>query len=140
MKTSFPKPAAAKWYLVDAENRVLGRLATKIATVIRGKHRPTYVPHLLCGDHVVVINAGKSRLTGRKSDRKSYFHHTGYFGGLKEIDFTQLMEKDAPKALTIAVRRMLPKNASRDHTLQRLHVYAGPEHTHTAAKPQPLPL
>lgn len=140
MKTSFPKPAAAKWYVVDAADQVLGRLSTKIATVLRGRHRADYVPHWRNPDHVIVLNAGKIKITGDKLEQKTYFRHTGWLGHLRQTTLKRMMEKDPTVALEMAVKGMLPKNATRDHTLKQLHVFAGTAHDYDAQKPIPFPL
>lgn len=126
------------WYVVDATDQVLGRLATRIATVLRGKHKPTYTPHEDLGDHVVVINAGKVRLTGRKWTDKMYRHHTGYIGGLKETTAGKLREKDPTRLVTTAVQGMLPKSRLGRAMAKKLKVYAGDSHPHAAQQPAPL--
>ena len=135
-----PQDVERTWYVVDAEDMVLGRLASQIATILRGKNKPTFTPHVDCGDYVIVINADKIRLTGRKLDQKVYRYHTGYPGGLKEIPYRKLMEKKSAFALKEAVRRMLPKGPLGYKELKKLHVYAGAEHPHTAQKPVELKL
>lgn len=139
MKTSFPKPAAPQWFIVDATDRVLGRLSTSIATVIRGRHKASFVPHLKCGDHVIVINAEKIKVTGDKLAQKTYYRHTGWLGHLRSITMEKVMEKDPAKVINMSVKGMLPKNASRPHILKFLHVYAGATHEHEAQKPLPFP-
>ena len=128
------------WYVVDATDQVLGRLATRVATVLRGKHKPTYTPHEDLGDHVVVVNAEKVRLTGKKWTDKLYRHHTGYIGGLKEITAEKLMQKDPTRIITSAVEGMLPKNRLGRAMSKKLKVYAGAGHPHAAQKPEPFPL
>ena len=140
MKTSYPKPAKATWYIVDADGQILGRLSTKIATVLRGRHRPDYVPLWPSGDHVVVINAEKIKVTGDKVEQKKYYRHAGYLGHLRQITLKRMMEKTPGRAIELAVKGMLPKNATRQHTLKQLHVYAGPAHTHEMHKPVQFPL
>ena len=140
MKTSFPKPASPTWYIVDATDMILGRLSTKIATVLRGRHKPSFVPHWLCGDHVIVINADKFKVTGSKMTQKIYYRHTGWLGHLRSASMKEMMVKDPTKVLTLAVKGMIPKNLSRAHVLKYLHVYAGPTHEHEANKPAPFPL
>ncbi len=135
-----PQDVERTWYVVDAEDMVLGRLASQIAMILRGKNKPTFTPHVDCGDYVIVINADKIRLTGRKLDQKVYRYHTGYPGGLKEIPYRKLMEKKSAFALKEAVRRMLPKGPLGYKELKKLHVYAGAEHPHTAQKPVELKL
>lgn len=138
MKTSFPKPEAPRWFVVDAKDKILGRMASRIAMVIKGKHRATYVPHLPCGDHVIVVNASAVRVTGSKLEGKVYSRHTGWFGGLKQETLKEMMERTPMKAIELAVKGMLPKNSMREHLLKRLHVYAGSEHEHSAQKPVEL--
>ena len=140
MKTSFPKPAAPVWYVLDASDQVLGRLATEVANVLRGRHKPSYVPHLRSGDHVIIINAEKIRVTGAKVEQKSYFRHAGYLGHLRETSLKDVMAKDPSMAITHAVKGMLPKNATRQHTMKQLHVFTGGTHDHEAQKPVPFPL
>jgi large subunit ribosomal protein L13 len=135
-----PQNVERTWYVIDAEDMVLGRLASQIAMILRGKNKPTFTPHVDCGDFVIVINADKIRLTGRKLDQKVYRYHTGYPGGLKEIPYRKLMEKKSAFALKEAVRRMLPKGPLGYKELKKLHVYAGAEHPHTAQKPVELKL
>lgn len=126
------------WYVVDAEGQVLGRLATEIARVLRGKHKPIYTPHLDTGDFVVVINADKVRLTGNKADQKTYFKHTGFMGGEKFIPFRTMLEKHPERVIELAVKGMLPKNALGRQMRGKLKVYAGAEHPHAAQQPQSL--
>jgi large subunit ribosomal protein L13 len=125
-----------KWYLVDAQDMILGRLATQIATRLRGKHKPIFTPHADTGDFVVVINADKVALTGNKWDNKMYYRHTGYMGGLKQISAKKLMEKKPDQVLYMAVKRMLPKNSLGRRQLKKLKIYAGSEHPHVAQNPQ----
>ena len=127
-----------RWYVVVAEGKVLGRLATEIARVLRGKHKPTYTPHLDTGDFVVVINADKVRLTGRKEDQKTYFRHTGYMGHEKFIPFREMLERHPERVIELAVKGMLPKNALGRQMRHKLKVYAGSEHPHSAQQPEPL--
>ena len=126
------------WYVVDARDRVLGRLATEVAKVLRGKHKPTYSTHLDVGDYVVVVNAERVRLTGRKADQKEYFRHSGYMGGEKLIPFRRMLERRPEYVIERAVKGMLPKNALGRQMAGKLRVYAGPEHPHAAQGPQPL--
>ena len=128
------------WYVVDAEDMILGRLSSQVAAILRGKHKPTYTPHVDTGDHVIIVNAAKVRMTGRKLDQKKYYHHTGYPGGLKEIPYRRLMAKKADFAFEEAVRRMLPKGPLGYAMLKKLFVYAGAEHKHQAQKPELLKL
>ena len=125
-----------KWYLVDAKDMVLGRLATQIAVRLRGKHKPIFTPHADTGDFVVVINADKVALTGNKWDKKIYYRHSGYMGGLKQISARKLMEKKPDQVLYMAVKRMLPKNSLGRRQLKKLKIYAGSEHPHEAQNPQ----
>jgi large subunit ribosomal protein L13 len=127
-----------KWYVVDAENKVLGRLATQIAARLRGKHKPIYTPHADTGDFIVVVNAKKVAMTGSKLDRKMYYRHSGYVGGLKEISARKLLEKKPEEIIRYAVRRMLPKNSLGRRQLKKLKIYAGPEHPHQAQQPEKL--
>ncbi len=127
-----------KWYVVNAENRVLGRLATQIATRLRGKHKPIFTPHADTGDFIVVINAAKVSLTGSKRDNKVYYRHTGYMGGLKQISAGKLLEKNPTEVLRLAVKRMLPKNSLGRRQLKKLKIYAGFDHPHQAQKPEEL--
>jgi len=140
MKTYSAKPAEVErdWFVVDARERVLGRLASFVATRLRGKHKPIYTPHVDTGDHIIVINADKVALTGRKWDDKLYHHHSGYMGGLKSITAKQLLEKRPEDLVMHAVRGMLPKNTLGRNMLKKLKVYAGPEHPHSAQQPEIL--
>lgn len=141
MKTSFPKPAEKPtWYIVDAADQLLGRLSSRIAIVMRGKHRPEFVAHWATGDHVIVLNADKVAVTGNKLEQKIYYKHTGFFGNRRETTMAEQMEKDSSKVIRAAVKGMLPKNAARERVLKNLHVYAGPDHKHAANTPIPLPL
>jgi len=124
-----------QWYVIDAENQVLGRLASQIAAMLRGKHKPTFTPHVDTGDYIIVVNAEKVVLTGKKLDQKMYRHHTGYPGGLKETTYRRLMATKPEFALKEAVRGMLPKGPLGYAMLKKLHVYAGPNHEHQAQKP-----
>ena len=125
-----------KWLLIDAEGKTLGRLATEVARLLRGKHKPTFTPFLDTGDYVIVINASKMVLTGNKLDQKKYRHHTGYPGGVKEVDYGTLMAKNPEKALELAVKGMLPKNSLGRQMFRKLHVYAGADFEQTAQKPE----
>lgn len=127
-----------KWYLVDAENKIVGRLATQIAMRLRGKHKPIFTPHADTGDFIVVINADKVSLTGRKWDRKMYYRYSGYMGGLKEISAGNLREKKPEDILRFAVKGMLPKNSLGRRQLKKLKIYAGSEHPHQAQQPENL--
>lgn len=127
-----------EWLLVDAQGKVLGRLASRIAMALRGKNKPTFTPHLDTGDFVVVVNADKVVLTGQKWDKKVYYRHTGYMGGLKSITARQLLKKRPEDLLRQAVRGMLPKNSLGRQLLKKLKIYAGPGHPHEAQQPRPV--
>jgi large subunit ribosomal protein L13 len=127
-----------RWFVVDAEGKVLGRLATEVARVLRGKHKPIYTPHLDTGDFVVVVNADKIELTGKKADQKTYFRHSGYMGGERHIPFRRMLEKQPERVIELAVKGMLPKNALGRQMRDKLKVYAGAEHPHQAQSPAPL--
>ena len=129
-----------RWYVVDAEGKVLGRLATEVARILRGKHKPSYSPHLDTGDYVIVVNAEKIMLTGRKADQKTYFRHSGYMGGERHIPFKQMLAKHPTRIVELAVKGMLPKNALGRQMRQKLKVYAGPAHPHQAQQPESLTL
>ncbi|SEG07723.1 LSU ribosomal protein L13P [Caloramator fervidus] len=129
-----------KWYVVDATDKTLGRLASQIAAILRGKHKPIYTPHVDCGDYVIVINAEKVALTGKKLDQKMYRHHSLYPGGLKEISYRRLLETKPELAIEEAVRRMLPKGRLGRKMFKKLKVYRGPVHKHEAQKPEVLEL
>lgn len=126
------------WYVVDAQDKVLGRLAVQIATRLRGKHKPEYTPHVDTGDFIVVVNAAKVRVTGRKDERKVYYRHTGYPGGLKETNFKKLQAKKPTRVLQLAVKGMLPKGPLGYAMLRKLKVYAGATHPHSAQQPKAL--
>jgi large subunit ribosomal protein L13 len=128
------------WYVVDARDQVLGRLATEVARILRGKHKPTYSTHLDVGDFVIVVNARDVRLTGRKADQKTYFRHSGYMGGEKEIPFRRMIATHPERVVERAVKGMLPKNALGRQMFKKLKVYAGPEHPHQAQTPRALEL
>jgi large subunit ribosomal protein L13 len=128
--------AKREWLLIDAKDLVLGRLASKIAIFLRGKHKPTFMPNMDMGDFVVVVNAGAIKLTGSKEDNKLAYWHTGYPGGIKSVSYGELREKDPFRMLTLAVKRMLPRNKLRKHFLRKLKVYAGSEHPHAAQQPR----
>jgi large subunit ribosomal protein L13 len=129
-----------QWYLVDAQGKVLGRLATELAKILRGKNKPIYTPHVDTGDFVIVVNAGKVALTGKKMKDKIYYHHTGYPGGIKEMSAEKLLAKKPTEMIRIAVKGMLPKNSLGRQMFQKLKVYAGAKHPHEAQKPVPLQL
>ena len=126
------------WYVVDAQGQTLGRLATQVATILRGKHKPIFTPHVDCGDYVVIINAEKIHTTGQKMTQKKYYRHSGYPGGLREIVLRDQLEKFPNRVLESAVRGMLPKNRLGRKMFRKLKVYAGPNHPHEAQQPKPL--
>ncbi|MCG7584730.1 50S ribosomal protein L13 [Photobacterium sp. OFAV2-7] len=140
MKTFVAKPETVKrdWYVVDAEGKTLGRLATEIASRLRGKHKPEYTPHVDTGDYIVVINAEKVAVTGAKKTDKMYHHHTGYIGGLKSISFEKLIDKKPEMVIETAVKGMLPKGPLGRAMYRKLKVYAGAEHNHAAQQPKVL--
>lgn len=125
-----------KWYLIDAEGKTLGSVAAEAAVLLRGKHKPIFTPHVDCGDHVVIINASKIVLTGKKLDQKMYYHHTGYIGNLKEVKYSKLMAEKPEFVVTKAVKGMIPDTTIGRQALTRLRVYAGPEHKQAAQKPE----
>jgi len=129
-----------KWYVVNAEGKVLGRLSTELAKILKGKNKPIYTPHVDTGDFVIVINAGKVTLTGNKLKDKIYYHHTGYPGGIKQTSAEKLLAKKPTEIIRIAVKGMLPKNSLGRQMLRKLKIYPGPDHPHEAQKPAPLEL
>jgi large subunit ribosomal protein L13 len=129
-----------KWFVVDADGKNLGRLASEIAQILRGKHKPIYSPHLDVGDYVVVVNADRIAVTGRKMDQKMYYRHTGYPGGLRELNLRDMLLRHPTNAVKFAVRGMLPKNRLGRRMIRKLKVYAGPEHPHQAQQPEVLEL
>lgn len=133
-----PSTVERKWYVVDAEGKTLGRLASEVANVLRGKNKPTYTPHIDTGDYVIVVNAEKIQVTGKKLDQKIYYHHSEYVGGMKEVTLREMMQKKPEFVITHAVKGMLPKGPLGRQMLKKLHVYAGPEHNHAAQKPETL--
>jgi len=140
MKTVSAKPHEVRrdWYVVDATDKTLGRLASELARRLRGKHKPEFTPHVDTGDHIVVINAARIRVTGNKMKDKMYYRHTGYIGNLKSTNLAGLMEKHPEQALELAVKGMLPKNSLGRTMFKKLRVFAGPEHSHEAQQPQVL--
>ena len=142
MKTYMAKgeTVGRKWYVVDADGMVLGRLASQVAAILRGKHKPIYTPHCDTGDHVIIINAGKVTMTGHKLDQKMYRHHTGYPGGLKETSYRDLLSKKPEFAVYEAIRRMMPKGPLGRQMLKKVRIYAGPEHKNAAQMPETLVL
>ena len=133
-----PSTVERKWYVVDAEGKTLGRLASEVANVLRGKKKPIYTPHIDTGDYVIVVNAEKVVTTGKKLDQKKYYHHSEYVGGMKEATLREMMQKKPEFVITHAVKGMLPKGPLGRQMLKKLHVYAGPEHNHAAQKPETL--
>ena len=143
MKTTFMANAnniERKWYVVDAEGKTLGRLAAEVAKVLRGKHKPTFTPHADTGDHVIVVNAEKVRVTGKKLLQKEYFRHSGYPGGFRFTTLAMMLEKHPERVIEMAVKGMLPKNKLGAQQYRKLNVYAGAEHPHAAQKPEVLEL
>lgn len=142
MKTYMAKGETLQrnWYVVDAEGMVLGRLSSQVAAILRGKHKPIYTPHVDTGDHVIIVNADKVVLTGKKLDQKKYYRHTGYPGGLRETTYRTLMQTKPEFAVYESIRRMMPKGPLGRKMLTKLRVYAGPEHENAAQKPQVLTL
>ena len=140
MKTFSAKPDAVKrdWFVVDADGKTLGRLATEIAHRLRGKHKAEYTPHVDTGDYIVVVNAEKVQVTGNKAKDKTYYHHTGYVGNLKSISFEKLIDKAPERVIQTAVKGMLPRNPLGREMFRKLKVYAGSEHPHASQQPQPL--
>lgn len=138
MKTFMAKPSDVerKWYVLDADGQTLGRLAAQAAYLLRGKHKPTYTPHIDTGDFVIVVNADKVRLTGNKLLKKKYIHHTRYPGGLREMTYRDLLDKNPEKAVEIAIKGMLPHNRLGKKMFKKLKVYRGPDHPHQAQKPE----
>jgi large subunit ribosomal protein L13 len=140
-RSARPAEVERRWFVLDAEDQVLGRLATRVATVLRGKHKPTFTPHVDTGDFVIVVNAEKVKLTGRKREQKTYHHHTGYVGHLRSVTADKLLSgPHADRVVRTAVRGMLPKNALGRQMLRKLKVYSGPEHPHAAQKPEVMNL
>lgn len=137
MSTYMPKAGdiSRAWYVLDADGRTLGEVAAESATLLRGKHKPTFAPHADCGDNVIIINAAKVVLTGNKLEQKKYYHHTGYIGNMKEVDYKTLMAEKPEFAVKKAVKGMLPANTIGRKSLTRLHIYCGAEHAHEAQKP-----
>ena len=140
MKTYMANPdkIERKWYVVDAEGQTLGRLAAEVAKVLRGKNKPEFTPHIDTGDNVIVINAEKIKVTGKKSDQKVYYHHSDYVGGMKETTLREMMAKKPEQVIELAVKGMLPKGPLGRTMIKKLHVYAGAEHAHQAQKPEVL--
>lgn len=142
MKSFMASPATIerKWYVVDAAGYTLGRLASEVARVLRGKNKPIYTPHMDCGDYVIIVNAEKVKITGKKLDQKIYYHHSDYVGGMKETTLREMMAKKPERVIELAVKGMLPKGPLGKGMIKKLHVYAGPDHEQAAQKPQALEL
>ncbi len=140
MKTYMPNPTEVerKWYVVDAEGQTLGRLTSQIASVLRGKNKPIYTPHADCGDYVIVVNAEKVKVTGKKMDQKIYYHHSEYVGGMKETNLKTMLQKHPERVIEHAVKGMLPKGPLGRSMYKKLFVYAGPDHKHEAQQPEQL--
>ena len=140
MKTYMANPdkIERKWYVVDADGCTLGRLASEVAKVLRGKNKPEYTPHIDTGDYVIVVNAEKIKVTGKKMDQKVYYRHSDYVGGMKETTLREMLAKKPEKVIELAVKGMLPKGPLGRSMIKKLHVYAGPEHNHAAQKPEVL--
>ncbi|HIV38481.1 MAG TPA: 50S ribosomal protein L13 [Candidatus Blautia avicola] len=133
-----PDKVERKWYVVDADGQTLGRLASEIAKVLRGKNKPIYTPHIDTGDYVIVVNADKVKVTGKKLDQKIYYRHSDYVGGMKEFTLREMMDRKPERVIELAVKGMLPKGPLGRAMIKKLHVYAGPEHDHAAQKPEVL--
>ena len=140
MKTFMASPATIerKWYVVDATDMTLGRLASEVAKVLRGKNKPIFTPHMDTGDYVIIVNAAKVKVTGKKLDQKIYYHHSDYVGGMKQATLREKMAKKPEQVIELAVKGMLPKGPLGRQMFKKLHVYAGPEHAHAAQKPEVL--
>ena len=134
-----PAKVERKWYVVDATGYTLGRLASEVAKVLRGKNKPIFTPHIDTGDYVIIVNAEKIKVTGKKLDQKIYYHHSDYVGGMKETTLREMLAKKPEKVVELAVKGMLPKGPLGREMFTKLHVYAGAEHPHTAQKPEVLP-
>ena len=133
-----PDKIERKWYVVDAEGQTLWRLSSEIAKVLRGKNKPVFTPHIDTGDYVIVVNAEKIKVTGKKMDQKIYYNHSDYVGGMKETTLKEMMDKKPERVIELAVKGMLPKGPLGRSMIKKLHVYAGPEHNHAAQKPEVL--
>ena len=140
MKTFMASPATIerKWYVVDATGHTLGRLASEVAKVLRGKNKPIFTPHMDCGDYVIIVNADKVNVTGKKLDQKIYYNHSDYVGGMRETTLKEMLAKKPERVIELAVKGMLPKGPLGRSMMTKLHVYAGPEHDHAAQKPEVL--
>lgn len=133
-----PSTIERKWYVVDATGYTLGRLSSEVAKVLRGKNKPIFTPHMDCGDYVIIVNAEKVKVTGKKLDQKIYYHHSAYVGGMKETTLREMMAKKPDQVVKLAVKGMLPKGPLGNNMIKKLHVYAGPEHEQAAQKPEVL--
>jgi large subunit ribosomal protein L13 len=133
-----PSTITRDWYVVDAEGKTLGRLASEVASILRGKRKPIFTPHMDCGDYVIVVNAEKIKVTGKKLDQKIYYHHSEYIGGMKETTLREKLAKKPEQVIELAVKGMLPKGPLGRQMYKKLFVYAGPEHKHAAQQPKPL--
>lgn len=142
MKSFVAKPGSVeqKWFVIDADGQILGRMASQVASILRGKNKPEFTPHADTGDYVIIVNAAKVQLTGKKLDQKFLYRHSGYVGGLKEVSYRRLMEKNPEKVVFEAVQGMLPKSPLGRNMIKKLKVYAGSEHDHAAQKPETLSL
>ena len=142
MKTIVPRinPQDRKWYVINLEGATMGRVAVQVANILRGKNKPIFSPHLDNGDNIIAVNAGGMKFSGRKTEQKKYYHHSGYPGGLREITLERMMAKTPDKVFTLAVKRMMPKTRLGRKALKKLHVYAGANHPHRAQKPEKLEL
>ena len=142
MKTYMPNPATIerKWYVIDASGQTLGRLSSEVAKILRGKNKPIYTPHADTGDYVIIVNAEKVKVTGKKLDQKIYYNHSDYVGGMRETDLKTMLAKKPEKVVELAVKGMLPKGPLGRSMIKKLFVYAGPEHKHQAQKPEALSL
>jgi large subunit ribosomal protein L13 len=139
-KSAKEQDVQRNWYVVDAQGQTLGRLATQVATILRGKNKPSFTPHVDCGDYVIIVNAEKIHVTGQKMTQKKYYRHSGYPGGLKEVTLRDQLDKFPDRVIESAVRGMLPKNRLGRQMFKKLKVYAGPNHPHEAQQPQPIEL
>ena len=138
-KSVKPHEVEKKWHLIDADGLIVGRLASIVANILRGKHKPIYTPHVDCGDHVIIVNAGKVRFTGRKLQQKTYYRHTGFIGGIKEITADKILDGRFPeRVIEKAIERMVPRGPLGRDQMRALHLYAGAEHPHGGTQPQPL--
>jgi len=139
VKTYVPKlgEIEKKWHLIDADGQVLGRVAAEAAKLLRGKHKPQFTPHMDCGDHVIIINAAKAKVTGRKAEQKKYYHYSGYVSGMSEVTYNQMLAKHPTRAMMLAVKGMLPRNRLGRRLAKHIRIYAGPDHKQEAQQPEP---